>query len=178
MGLWITYVLFVSVFALMAWSVYRNHRQTAVQTVEESRSLAVGRLDAIDVVIVLVVWFSLRFVLGSFFDTLTAETERGLGLFLAAGAGAVWLRRRLSSASVIRFDPKNIAIRSAAVFSALAAVMALVFGEIAGWMDASKAIVWSFVVAAGALAALAISLHTLEFRRRPRDASEDVRPAG
>jgi hypothetical protein len=173
MGLWITFVLVVAVFALMGWSVVQTHRGSPVETIQRSRSFWPSGLDAVDVLIVLVSWFALPFLLGSWFDTITADRAAVLGILLLVGAGAVWLRRRLLPATVIRFDPRNIALRSASVFCGLASLVALSFGGVARPLGQSGFLAWSFFATAAGLAVLAASLHAIEFRRRPRPSSED-----
>ena len=168
MGLWITFVFVMAVFALMGWSLYQTHRRSPVETLQESKAFVVGRLDAIDVVVVLVTWFAFPFVFGSWFDPLMSDRRTGFGLFLVCGSGAVWLRRRFLPGTVIRFDPKNLALRCGSVVCGLASPVALLFGFAARWLEQSSFLAWSFFLTAGGLAVLAVGLHAIEFRRRPR----------
>ncbi|NJL26777.1 MAG: hypothetical protein HC897_02310 [Thermoanaerobaculia bacterium] len=167
MGLWIAFLFVAAVFALMGWSVYSTHRKSPTETVEESESFVVGRLDAVDALLVLATWFAFPFVLGSWLDTFMATRYSGWALLAGAAAGAVWLRRRWFPGTVIRFDRKNVALRSAAIFCALAATIALLFGAIAGWLEEPSSVAWSFFLTAGGLASVAACFHALEFRRRP-----------
>ena len=170
MGLWITFAFFAAVFALMGWSVYSTHRASPTETLAESKSPAVGFLDAIDVLVVLVAWsavvIGLRLWVG-------VSQYTDLALLIAFGSGAVWLRRRLLPGTVVRFHRNNLALRCASVFCGIGSPIALLFGLIAGWLEEPPSLGWSFFLAAAGLMAAAVWLHTIEFRRRPQQSFGD-----
>ncbi len=174
MGLWIIFIFAATLFALMGWSVYSTHRESPTETLQDLRSPIVGRLDAIDVLIVLVSWtvFPLIPIPGS--DQLS-ETQYALLVgVLSAGspAPAVLLRRRFFPSTVIRFHRKNLGLRCGAIFFGLLSLTALAFGFVARLLEKSSFLAWSFFLTAGFLLVFAVWFHMIEFRRRPRESPE------
>ena len=181
MGLWISFALVAAVFALMGWSVYQSPRSNPTETLpgyKHPRSL-----DAIDVWVFFVAWIAVVVMagLGPELGNLS-DSQRGLLEFITAASvykafpvavGAVWLRRRFSPRTVVRFHLKNLALRIASVFCSLASPIALLFGVYARWMEKSGLLAWSFFLTAGGLVALAGWFYRIEFRRRPQQPSGD-----
>ena len=176
MGLWISFAFVAAVFALMGWSVYSTHRESPTETLEESRSPIVERLDAIDVLIVLVAWTVSPLIPLPVFDQLSEVQYALLVGLLATGppVPAVLLRRRLFPRTVIRFHRNNLALRCGAIFYGLLSLMALVFGFVARLLEKSSFLAWSFFLTAGGLVGFAVWFHMIEFRRRPRESFEDL----